>query len=116
MFDEPSEVTDLDMAFGGKAMDLMPPYNQELRDWSRTQEAAPYLDFQSTWFALGLEPDTELYFNEGIDGNKALRHLKAIQGSFEPKHEHKMAGVAWLLHRWSSAPPKAVPLKKEVRR
>jgi len=38
--------------------------------------------------------------NDGIDQNKALRHIKAILGSFEPKHEHKEAAAAYLLSLW----------------
>ena len=34
------------------------------------------------------------------DTNKAIRHLKAILVSYDPKHEHKEAGVAFLLSEW----------------
>lgn len=37
---------------------------------------------------------------DGIDGDTAVRHLRAIQGSFAPKHEHKMEAVAYLASRW----------------
>ena len=37
---------------------------------------------------------------EGVDTKKALRHVKAVLGSWEPKHEHKEAGVAFLLNEW----------------
>jgi hypothetical protein len=30
-------------------------------------------------------------------------HLKAIMGSFQPKHEHKTAGVAYLMSLWFEA-------------
>jgi len=41
---------------------------------------------------------------EGIDVNMALRHLHAIQGSFEPKHEYKEAAVAYLASLWFETP------------
>lgn len=36
----------------------------------------------------------------GVDRDKALVAIKAALGSFEPKHEHKEAGCAFLLHEW----------------
>ena len=32
--------------------------------------------------------------------NAATKYLKAFMGSFEPKHEHKEAAVAFLLNEW----------------
>jgi hypothetical protein len=37
-----------------------------------------------------------------VDTNKALAHIQCIMMSFEPKHEHKTAGVAFLLDEWFS--------------
>jgi len=37
---------------------------------------------------------------EGVDGGLAIRHLQVIQASFEPKHEHKEAAVAYLASPW----------------
>jgi hypothetical protein len=39
-------------------------------------------------------------FKEGIDPELANRHLNAILRSFEPTHEHKITGVAYLLKCW----------------
>jgi hypothetical protein len=36
----------------------------------------------------------------GIDSKDALNHIKAILASFEPKHEHKEAGCAYLFSLW----------------
>jgi len=33
---------------------------------------------------------------------KALLHINAVMRSWEPKHEHKEAGVAFLLNEWFS--------------
>jgi hypothetical protein len=35
-----------------------------------------------------------------VDGELAIRHLQVIQASFEPKHEHKEAAVAYLASLW----------------
>lgn len=111
MFEQPIEVSDLEVAFAADVSHLMPAY-AEIKDWARTPEAQPFIAFQRTWFFQGLAGDTELHLKPDINYTKAIRHLRCIQGSFEPKHEHKEAGVAWLLHQWSEAPPKAVPAKK----
>lgn len=91
---EPQEVSDVLMAFPGDVMHLMPAY-----------EDVPTVDakwsiFQSHWFLHGLSGDTAINYKDGIDPNKAMRHLACIQGSFEPKHEHKAAAVAYLASRW----------------
>jgi hypothetical protein len=54
----------------------------------------------SRWFFSGLPKGTVFVPHEGIDPAKAMRHLRAILGSFEPKHEHKEAGVAYLMSQW----------------
>lgn len=36
----------------------------------------------------------------GIDRKDALQHIRYVSRSFEPKHEHKSAGVAFLFAEW----------------
>lgn len=36
----------------------------------------------------------------GINRAEALRHIGYVMGSWEPKYEHKEAGVAWLFAQW----------------
>ena len=36
----------------------------------------------------------------GVDFDKAMRHIYHCLSSWEPKHEHKEAGVAFLLSEW----------------
>lgn len=90
----PHHVSDADVAFPARALELMPPH-AEIPDvdekWQR---------FQSDWFYRGLPSDTEIDLQPGIDGDVAFRHLRVIQGSFAPKHEHKMAAVAYLASLW----------------
>lgn len=91
----PLPVTDVDLAFPANALDYMPPM-AEIPDeldpkWER---------FQGDWFARGLPENTEIDLKAGIDGNEAMRHLRVIQGSFAPKHEHKVAAVAYLASLW----------------
>jgi hypothetical protein len=89
----PKPVTDLDIAFGGSVTSLMPPYGSvtPTREWK---------DLQARWFFKGLPKETTFEPKPGIDPALAIRHLKAIQGSWEPKHEHKEQAVAFLLSEW----------------
>lgn len=59
-------------------------------------------NFVSKWFFNGLSEDdiAKLQPKEGVDKNKALLACSACLKSFEPKHEHKEAGVAYLLNQW----------------
>jgi hypothetical protein len=95
---KPQAVTDLDTAFGGSLDRLMPAYESipaEFRDRDNTK----WHKAQSKWFYEGIKA-SDFKPKDGIDPTQALRHLKCIQGSFEPKHEHKMAAVAWLMSLW----------------
>jgi hypothetical protein len=91
------EVSDLQIAFGGSVQELMPAYKEipmEFRE-GHTKWNQVFND----WFFHGLKNAT-FRPKEGIDPEKALRHLKAIMSSFWPKHEHKEAAVAYLLSQW----------------
>ncbi len=43
---------------------------------------------------------TKMVPKEGVNPEKALRHIYYCLSSFEPKHEHKEAGVAFLMNEW----------------
>lgn len=47
-------------------------------------------------FYCGLE-ELDITPKEGIDVNAALKCIKAHMGSWEPKHEDKEAGVAYMM-------------------
>ena len=78
---------------------LLPKWDT-IPDEFRRNRGTKWNEIQSRWFYRGLPKETQFIPKEGIDVNIAIRHLKAIQGSFEPKHEHKEAGVAWLMSLW----------------
>lgn len=96
----PIVVDRTDVAFGagaGLIRKLLPAYDSipdEFKDhWN------PYAKLQSEWFFKGLKR-SKLRVKPGINEKLALMHLAAIQGSWEPKHEHKAAGVAYLMSLW----------------
>ena|ERR1017187_8061402 len=91
------EVDKVTQAFPAKVKHLMP-------EWSSIPEEfhngyTPYDKLFSACFYGGLS-SLKLVPKEGIDQNKAWIHLRAIMGSYEPKHEHKQAAVAYLLSQW----------------
>lgn len=101
IFAKPQPINDVTLAFPARVMDtLMPKYvdiPDEFKDFNNRDHK--WLRFQSDWFFYGLK-NLEITPKEGIDKDIALRHLAAIQGSFEPKHEHKESAVAYLASLW----------------
>ncbi len=97
-WDKPQEVSGLDVVFGGDIEKLLPPRGDIPQEFyaGRTD----WCKFVSRWFFKGLPDGTAFRCKEGVDGNTALRHLRAIMCSFEPKHEHKTGGVAWMMSLW----------------
>ncbi len=51
---------------------------------------------------------------EGVDANKALRAIKAVLGSFSPKHEHKIAACGYMLDQWFERAELAKPTQASV--
>lgn len=48
-------------------------------------------------FAGTVHPDATIAWRPEIDFTVAVRHVGTVLRSFEPKHEHKIAGAAYLL-------------------
>jgi hypothetical protein len=97
---KPIKVDDVDMAFGGGpgAMGkLLPAYTAIPDEFRRGH--TPFNRLVDKWFFSGLEKKA-LKVKGDIDESAAWRHMKTIMGSFEPKHEHKTAGVAYLMSQW----------------
>jgi len=99
-FAVPTRVTELDIALGFCCeMDkFLPPYN-EIPEEFKDNGDSKWLKFQRDWFFRGIS-NLHATTRDGVDRSEALAHLAAIQRSFEPKHEHKEAAVAYLASRW----------------
>lgn len=94
---EPMEVDPVFAAFPASVRHMMPDYKDIPEEFKRGR--TKWNELVSTWFFRGLK-NAQYKPKEGIDQKKALRHLKCIMGSWEPKHEHKEAAVAYLLSQW----------------
>jgi len=91
------EIDDVTMAFPADIMHLMPKYcdipdefKNGYTEWNK---------IFANWFYCGIKM-IKVVPKEGIDKAKAIRHITAIMGSYEPKHEHKEAAVSYLLSQW----------------
>jgi hypothetical protein len=99
---QPKEVSDTLITFPATVVkEYMIPRDQIPKDYPNKEF---FTDLQSRWFFSGLERRELPKPKEGIDPVLALRHLQAIQGSFEPTHEHKEACVAYFLSLWFQGP------------
>lgn len=99
-FDKPTVIDDATFAFPANVVKTLMPAMADIPEEFKTgYTSSKWIQFQSDWFYRGITR-TGLITREGVDKHTALRHLGAIQGSFEPKHEHKEAAVAYLASLW----------------
>jgi len=105
-------VTGLDVAFGPKDIkEYLPEYEKVPEKFKEGQ--TPQNKLFSKWFFAGLPNGDMLVAKPGISKREALAHIKVGMSSFEPKHEHKEAGCAYLLSEWFEEGPIEEFLKGE---
>lgn len=93
----PQPVSNVMLAFPADVSDLLPDYAgvpEEFKGYGGN----PWVKLTEEWFYKGLDGD--LIAKDGVDATAAGRHIAACLGSFQPKHEHKIAGVAYLMSLW----------------
>lgn len=99
---KPVAISDASLAFPAKALDWMPAW-EDIPEEFQTR-ASPWCDLPNTWFTFGLSSrfafQPAMVDGELIDAPMAYRQLQATMGSFAPKHEHKIATVAYLASLW----------------
>jgi hypothetical protein len=91
---EIKNVSGIDLCFGGDMKKLLPAWKDipdEFKDGN-----SKWNKVVSDWFFRGLK-NVKWTPKPGINSSKAVAHINAIMSSFEPKHEHKEAGCAYLL-------------------
>lgn len=96
---KPREITGIDLAFGTMEMELLPKWTDIPESFRDMNDESKYSKLVSDWFFGGLESLSGVP-KEGIDPQLAFKNIKAILRSFDPKHEHKQAGCAFLLSEW----------------
>lgn len=92
------DLTQVDVIFGN--IKHLPPYDV-IPDRFRNR-SDPYVKFVAEWFFQGRtqEDMRRLKTRASVERGKALAAIKCVLGSFEPRHEHKEAGCAFMLHEW----------------
>jgi hypothetical protein len=95
----PVEVTDLELAFPAHALRLMPPEDDIPEDID-----PGWVQFTNDWFGRGLDGlkllPTPYLLDNGSTSELAWRHVSGIIGSFEPRHQHKIKAISYLLSLW----------------
>lgn len=93
------ERTKLDVAFSTDDLSWLPmekipeEFKSSFNKWAR---------IASRWFFNGLPGGTEFVPKDGVDVHKAMMAIRCALSSFEPKHQHKEAAVAYMLSEWFS--------------
>lgn len=94
-----AEVDNLTLAFPAHVSNLMPKYDEIPKEFRYGSNK--WNKFFNDMFFSGIK-NLKLIPREGVNQNKAIRHIRTIAGSFEPQHEHKEAAIAYLMDQWFS--------------
>ena len=95
---KPKKIDGAGLAFPTSVDGYLPKYSEVPDEFKHRR--TEWNKVFSTWFYKGLPKGTQFIPKEGIDRDEAMRHIKYCMGSWEPKHEHKEAGVAYLMSLW----------------
>jgi hypothetical protein len=87
------DVNGLDLAFG-RIDGLLPKWEDIPAEFKRSSNK--WCRIVSQWFFSGLD-GAEFKPKPGVNKSKALAHIQACLASWEPAHEHKEAGCAYLM-------------------
>ncbi|EGT5675337.1 hypothetical protein AGJ34_20420 [Cronobacter dublinensis subsp. dublinensis] len=99
---KPIEVSQLNMVFGGMPMKILPPYDI-IPDEFKTSKNV-WHDLINHWFYKGLSREQFPTPKPDIELGLALANIQACLVCREPKHEHKIAGAAFLADLWFEKP------------
>lgn len=102
---KPFPLSKPEVVFPANALDFMPKEKDIPNEFwpgrgNETETSKKWLRFQNDCFYHGIKPSVQFYLKDGVDGPTAFDHLNAIQGSYAPRHQHKMAAFAYLCSLW----------------
>ena len=80
------------------SLDLLPPLDTIPEEFKR-HGGTKWNKLFNDWFFCGLSK-LELKAKSGIDKDKALKHIRIAMQGWDSQHEHKEAGVAYLMSLW----------------
>ncbi|MCY9866461.1 hypothetical protein OTK49_28380 [Vibrio coralliirubri] len=88
-----NSITDIEAAFS--TIKLLPEWDQIPDEFKRDQRIECKV-VASMFYGCEM-PDSTVEFNAGFEPEKVMRCFMAHLSSFSPKHERKMAGVAYMM-------------------
>ena len=94
----PRKLDGADVVFGCNVLDYMPKMEEIPSEFCQ-YPGTRWNQLVSDWFFNGVH-DLKLVPKPNVDRADALKVVRSIIGSFEPKHEHKEAAAAYLLSLW----------------
>lgn len=95
---EVPSLTKVDIVFPAHALDWMPAWEEIPEEFREGH--TEWNQIANSWFAHGLREDVAFYPKEGVIAEDAFNAVRATLGSYAPKHEHKIAAVAYMLSCW----------------
>lgn len=93
------KTTMLDVAFGARALEIMPPM-QDIPEQFTRRNSNFHSFFNDLFFQGPRIKNLEMIPRSGVDPEEAFQALRVIASSFAPKHEHKEAAFTYLAHEW----------------
>lgn len=102
---KPQEVDEATFIFPSSVVGVLLPERHEIPehfDMFSPKKAHPWMDLIQGMFFGSYN---EMWFSQrdGVDVTEAVRHISAVLRSFQPKHEHKVEGAAYLMSMWMKA-------------
>lgn len=95
-FTQPTSVAPGDLVFGGNLNVLLPAWEEIPAEFKSENK---WTQIVSDWFFYGLKKP-RFDAKPGIDAKAAIQHLQAVLKNWGCAHEHKTAGVAYLMSLW----------------
>ena len=92
-------VTWADSVWGKNLLPPMKDIPEGFKGYHGNSETAPYIKFVEHAFFKGSDMDG-LTEKAGVDRVAAIRAIRACMKTWVPKHEHKIAGCAYMLSEW----------------
>ena len=99
-FAKPAAIDDATFAFPATLGGLLPPMDEIPDEFLNSYDNKWVSLVSGLFYKGGNLPATK----PGIDAKAARRHIGTVLGSYEPAHEHKIAGAAYLASLWYQEP------------
>lgn len=105
---KPRELSGVEIAFPASVTGTLMPFPRDLPPEFQPNKI---MNNHGKWSALfsrlfyGPNPnapheDLKLVPKKGVDPQAAFRQIRAVMGSFEPKHEHKVGACCYMFSLW----------------